>query len=262
LSAALAGLKNHSRPEPDEEPVLVVVTRLDRKPAPVHSLEEIVRGGLFHSSLAEVLNARLASKGRDSREYQIALAKRAAIQQTILKVIEDQKLDALVYPTLRRKPARIIITSRKADPIASSAPLRDFPPSACRPALPRIAFRSESSYWAALLTTQSWCLMLMRTSRRHTTVALPLRTPAPNGESSVPLISWQSSVQEPGSDSTVSAKFTFDSATNELTYNITADFPEGEILGATIHRAAKGDTTSARPNGGRSFRASGSQPAG
>src|SRR5215472_2398879 len=48
---------------------------------PVHSLEEIVRGGLFHASLEGVLNARVAAKGRDSREYKIALAKRAAIQQ-------------------------------------------------------------------------------------------------------------------------------------------------------------------------------------
>ena len=51
----------------------------------VHSLEEIVHGGLFHSSLEAVLNLRLASKGRDSREYKIALAKMASIQQTILK---------------------------------------------------------------------------------------------------------------------------------------------------------------------------------
>jgi Asp-tRNA(Asn)/Glu-tRNA(Gln) amidotransferase A subunit family amidase len=44
---------------------------------PVHSLEEMVRGGLVHFSLEAVLNTRLASKGRDSREYKIALAKRA-----------------------------------------------------------------------------------------------------------------------------------------------------------------------------------------
>ena len=39
----------------------------------------------------------------------------------------------------------------------------------------------------------------------------------------------------------MSAKFTFDSATNELTYNVTNDLPEGEILAATIHRAEKDD---------------------
>src|SRR5205807_4485579 len=72
-----------------------------------HSLEEIVRGGLIHASLETVMNTRVASKGRDSREYTIAVAKRTAIQQSILKLMEDQKLDALVYPTIRRKQARI-----------------------------------------------------------------------------------------------------------------------------------------------------------
>ena len=77
--------------------------------APVHSLEEIVQGGLYHSELEAVLNARLASKGRDSYEYKIALAKRSAMQQTILRLMEDQKLDVLVYPTMRRKPALITV---------------------------------------------------------------------------------------------------------------------------------------------------------
>src|SRR5258708_12807933 len=35
------------------------------------------------------------------------MAKRTAIQQSILKLMEDQKLDALVYPAIRRKAARI-----------------------------------------------------------------------------------------------------------------------------------------------------------
>ena len=59
----------------------------------------------------------------------------------------------------------------------------------------------------------------------------------------IPLITWQSSAQAPGANSAVSAKFTFDPATNELTYDITAvRFPEGDILAATIHRAAKDDS--------------------
>ena len=54
-------------------------------------------------------------------------------------------------------------------------------------------------------------------------------------------MNWQSSAQVPGTQSTVLAKVTLDPTTNELTYNvIAAGFPEGEILGATIHRAEKG----------------------
>ena len=53
-------------------------------------------------------------------------------------------------------------------------------------------------------------------------------------------MNWQSSVRALGKNSTVSAKFTFDTTTNELTYNLTmSGFPEGEILAATIHRVDK-----------------------
>ena len=50
---------------------------------PVHSLEEIVRGGLFHASLEGVLNARVAAKGRDSRESGGALRTLGGYASTI-----------------------------------------------------------------------------------------------------------------------------------------------------------------------------------
>jgi len=44
----------------------------------------------------------------------------------------------------------------------------------------------------------------------------------------------------------VSARFTFDPATNELTYGITTDgFAPDEILAATIHRVTTGDSSPA-----------------
>ena len=69
----------------------------------------------------------------------------------------------------------------------------------------------------------------------------PARTPALHGASSIPVMNWESSVEAPGNKSKVSAKFSFDPATNELTYNVTAaGFRDDEILAATIHRAEKG----------------------
>lgn len=53
------------------------------------------------------MKTRVTSKGRNSADYKIALAKREALRLLIPKVMEDNKLDALAYPTLRRKPARI-----------------------------------------------------------------------------------------------------------------------------------------------------------
>ena len=208
---------------------------------PVHSLEEIVHGGLYYASLAGILNARLASKGRDSRDYQIALAKRAALQQLVLKWMEDQKLDALVYPTLKRKPARI------DDPQGGSTcqlsastgfPAISMPAGFTADGLPVGIELLGRAFDDAKLVSYAYAYEQATRHRRA-----PARTPALRGAAGVPAIEWQSSVQAPGGKATVSAKFTFDSATGELTYHVTAaGFAAGEVLGATFHRATNGDT--------------------
>jgi Asp-tRNA(Asn)/Glu-tRNA(Gln) amidotransferase A subunit family amidase len=208
---------------------------------PVHSLEEIVRGGLIHSSLEGVMNTRVASKGRDSHEYKLALAKRAAIQEMIVKLMEDQKLDALVYPTMKRKPARI------GDPQGGSTcqlsastgfPAISMPAGFTADGLPVGVELLGRAFDDAKLVSYAYAYEQATHPRRA-----PARTPALGGRTSVPLLTWQSTAQAPAASATVSAKFTFDPATNELTYNLTAaGFPEGDILAATIHRATKGDS--------------------
>src|SRR5579871_6071434 len=207
---------------------------------PVHSLEEIVNGGLIHASLEGVMNTRLASKGRDSHEYKIALAKRIAIQETILKLMEDQKLDALVYPTMRRKPARIGEPQGGSTCQLSAStgfPAISMPAGFTADGLPVGVELLGRAFDDAKLVSYAYSYEQATHHRRA-----PSRTPALLGRKSVPLMSWQASAQTPGSNATVSAKFTFDPATNALSYNVTAaGFPEGEILAATIHRTSKGD---------------------
>lgn len=205
---------------------------------PVHSLEDIVRGGLFHVALAGGMDARLASKGRNSREYKLALAKRAAVQQTILKLMEDQKLDALVYPTLTRRPAMI------GDPqggttcqlsASTGFPAISMPAGFTAEGLPIGVELLGRPFDDAKLVSYAYSYEQATHHRRP-----PARTPPLHGATAIPLMNWQSNVQAAGSKSTVSAKFTFDPTTNDLTYSITAaGFPEGEILAATIHRADK-----------------------
>jgi hypothetical protein len=207
---------------------------------PVHSLEEIVRGGLFHASLEGVLNARVAAKGRDSREYKIALAKRAAIQQIILKLMDDQKLDALVYPTLRRKPARINEPQGGSNCQLSAStgfPAISMPVGFTADGLPVGVELLGRAFDDAKLVSYAYAYEQQMHRRRA-----PARTPALGGALSVPLVDWQSSVQAPGTNATVVARLRLDPATNELTYQVTAaGFPEGEILAATIHRAVNGE---------------------
>jgi amidase len=208
---------------------------------PVHSLDEIVRGGMFHASLEGVLNTRVASKGRASREYQIALAKRAAIQQIILKVMEEQKLDALVYPTMKRKPARIGEPQGGATCQLSAStgfPAISMPAGFTGDGLPVGVELLGRPFDDAKLVSYAYAHEQTTPRRRA-----PARTPALGGKLKVPLVTWQSTAHAQGANSTVSAKFTFDPATGALTYDVTAaGFAEGDVLAATIHRITKGES--------------------
>ncbi len=75
--------------------------------APVKSLADILDRGLYHSALESTLRMRNAVASRDTDTARIARNKRIAIRQALESALEDNKLVALVYPTLRRKPARI-----------------------------------------------------------------------------------------------------------------------------------------------------------
>jgi amidase len=193
--------------------------------APVHSLQEIFDGGLMHSALEATFKRRLATKGRASDDYLKALAKRAALQQSILKLMDDRKLDALVYPTIRRKPAPI--NEAQAGSTCQLSASTGFPaismPAGFTPdGLPVGVELLGRAFDDAKLVAYAYAYEQATHHRKA-----PSRTPALGTRLSAPLLTWQSN----------SAKFTFDLATSNLTYNIKP--PEGELLAATLHRVEK-----------------------
>lgn len=81
---------------------------LARSPAPpVTSLTSILDHGLYHAALEAALKRRDTVRARDSEAYRAALARRTVVRDMVVKVLDEQRLDALVYPTVRRKPATI-----------------------------------------------------------------------------------------------------------------------------------------------------------
>jgi amidase len=81
---------------------------LEQRPAaPVRSLAEILKRGLYDASMEASLNRRNNVEKRDTDEYRRALVKRAAIRSAVAATLDEHRLVALVYPTMRRKPARI-----------------------------------------------------------------------------------------------------------------------------------------------------------
>ena len=75
--------------------------------APVTSLGEILERGLHHDQLEATFRLRNSPAVRESEHYRQALVKRRALAGAVAATMEGQKLDVLVYPTLRRKPTLI-----------------------------------------------------------------------------------------------------------------------------------------------------------
>ncbi len=74
---------------------------------PVTSLGEILDRGLFHAALESTLRTRNAAADRDSDGARQARRKRDVLRQALEAALSGQHVAALVYPTLRRKAARI-----------------------------------------------------------------------------------------------------------------------------------------------------------
>jgi amidase len=68
--------------------------------APVKSLEEIISSGKFHPNIGE--NIRKAQSLELDDGYRVRLQKRADLQQHVMKIMADDRLDAIVFPHQKR----------------------------------------------------------------------------------------------------------------------------------------------------------------
>lgn len=75
--------------------------------APVPSLATILEDGAYHFALDNTFRTREASGTRDSPAYRAALAARTTTRNIVVSFLDANNLDALLYPTLRRKAAYI-----------------------------------------------------------------------------------------------------------------------------------------------------------
>jgi amidase len=78
-----------------------------RPKASVKSLSEILERGLYHVALENTFRTRDSISTRDGENYRRAIARRDTARGLVTTLMSEQRLDALVYPTLRRKVALI-----------------------------------------------------------------------------------------------------------------------------------------------------------
>jgi Asp-tRNA(Asn)/Glu-tRNA(Gln) amidotransferase A subunit family amidase len=73
---------------------------------PVKNLGEILDRGLYHDALDAIFRTSNDAK-ENSEEYRKALSRREDVQEELLRAMKKHRLDAIVYPTLRVKPAHV-----------------------------------------------------------------------------------------------------------------------------------------------------------
>jgi Asp-tRNA(Asn)/Glu-tRNA(Gln) amidotransferase A subunit family amidase len=85
-----------------------LIDYLARTPdAPAKSLRDILDGGLFHESLEARFRIKDTLTTRAGAGYLRALERQAALRARMITLLDSLHLDALVYPTMRMRPARI-----------------------------------------------------------------------------------------------------------------------------------------------------------
>lgn len=89
--------------------------------ATVLSLGEILERGLYHEALKKRFETRNAPPSRDTEDYRNTLDKQKTFRNDLSNVMSEKNLDALLYPTIRRKPALIGEPQRGSNCMVSAA---------------------------------------------------------------------------------------------------------------------------------------------
>ena len=79
----------------------------ERPTAPIRSFSEILERGLYMHSMEEAFRARDTVSSRDTEGRRAVLAKQARVREVLSIVFAANELDAIAYPTIRRKAAVI-----------------------------------------------------------------------------------------------------------------------------------------------------------
>jgi hypothetical protein len=202
--------------------------------APVRSLQDILDGGLFHVQLEGAFRRRAETEQRDSAAYQRAMAKRVAARDTVLATMDALALDALVYPTIRRRAARI------GDPQGGSncqlsattgLPALSVPAGFTGAGLPTGMELLGRPFADARLLALGFAFEQAVQPRR----APPRTPPLENGQAPQPVVFEVSAASGPASARVV---FSWDIVRSTLSYEASVSgVAANEIFGVNLHRA-------------------------
>ena len=202
--------------------------------APVGSLQDILDRGLYHVRLEAGFRRRASLEQRDSAAYHTAVAKRAEARDTVLATMDELALDAVVYPTIRRRAARIGDPQRGSNCQLSATtglPALSVPAGFTDAGLPTGIELLGRPLEDARLLALGFAFEQSAQPRRP-----PARTPPLEGGRAPDPVAFEVAVQ--GGRAAARVLFSWDVATSALSYEATVSgIAAEEIRGVGLHRA-------------------------
>lgn len=210
--------------------------------APVRSLSEILDRGLLHEAIEAATRRRNGVESRTSDAHQKALEKREVVKKTLVAFIERERLHALLYPTVRRKPARIGDPQRGQTCQLSATtgfPALSFPAGFTDDGLPIGMELLGLPFTEPSLLRMAYAFEQSTKIRRPPFSAPPLVA----GKAPTP-VTFDATVTSTGNGASnegatrMTAKFTFDAIRSELQYTVTVEgISASQVQGVSIHRS-------------------------
>ncbi|UCD24840.1 MAG: CHRD domain-containing protein [Gemmatimonadota bacterium] len=207
--------------------------------APVESLQDILDQHLYHEALESRYQSRNRVQERDSKEYRTAYAKREPIRNAVVMALEDQQLDALVYPTIRRKAAHIGEPQRGSNcqlSAGSGLPALSMPAGFTDDGLPVGLELLGRPFDDASLVALAYSFEQEYQPRRP-----PLSTPTMVGGKPPAVIYYEAFAEDP--DGAAFGRFFYHTTDGRLGYRITISglFAE-QVYSINLHRVTVGDS--------------------
>ena len=206
--------------------------------APVRSLSEIVEQGLYHSAIEASVKRRNAVESRDTDAYRRARIRRETLRQAVLAAMEEQRVVALAYPTMRRKAAPIGQPQPGATCQLSAStglPALSLPAGFTEDGLPIGLELLGRAFDEGRLLGLAYGFEQAAPVRKP-----PFSAPALSGRHAPAPIDFVSTAA--GSGATLTVRFTFDGLTGELRFQAAASgVPAQDVVAAWIQRGAEGE---------------------
>ncbi|MCH7825602.1 MAG: amidase, partial [Acidobacteria bacterium] len=210
--------------------------------APVTSLTEVLERGLYHQALEARFRLRERVGTRDGADYRAALAWRTILRAAVVQVMDDNDLDALLYPTLVSRPSRIGEPQRGSN--CSLAPNSGLPaitvPAGFTPDLLPVGLEILGRPLSDTELVSLAFAFEQSTDHRRAPAVTP---PLVNGAAPPPLTFLARVNLTPATDTPPlgRATFVFDSVRNTLAFDFSlVGVPPDQAYGATLHIGENG----------------------